>query len=257
MNIIIIEDEIITAKKLNKQICRLYPDIDIIGNLSSVSDSIKWFKQNPMPDLIFMDIRLSDDLSFQIFDSIDITSPIIFTTAYDEFALEAFKVSTIDYLLKPINDEDLTRAINKYKRLISIGHNSYTDSIKSLINTYNSSIIEQYPHSILVENRDKLIPIITHEIAYLYFSPTRTIEIVKIDGSIYSTNGTLENYLRLLNPRKFYRANRQFIIAKRAVNDITLWFNSRLIVNLCMKTPERIIISKTNCTDFKKWLTIE
>lgn len=255
MKVVIIEDEKISANKLKRQLSDLYPNTEIICTLTSVCESVEWFRANPMPDLIFMDIQLSDDISFLIFDSVDISCPIIFTTAYDEYALKAFEVNSIDYLLKPIDEASLMRAMDKYNRIISSHKdNNYIDSIKSFIERYNIDKSDHYPHSILIEYRDKLIPIRVDEIAYLYFA-NKKIDIVLTNGDRKQINGSLDNYFKQLNPKNFYRANRQFIIARGAVKDLTVWFNCRLIVNLYPPTPERIIISRINSADFKKWLT--
>ncbi len=255
MKVIIIEDEKITADKLKRQLYELFPSVEVVCNLTSVSDSIEWFKHNSMPDLIFMDICLSDGISFLIFESVEIKCPIIFTTAYDEFALKAFEVSSIDYLLKPVDEATLIRAMDKYNMLVStVDKNGYIDSIKSFIDAYNTNTVVRYPLSILVEDKDRLIPVMLSDIAYLYFS-NKTVTIVRMDGGRNIVNGSLESYQQQLNPKEFYRANRQFIIAKKAVASLTLWFNNRLIVNLCVEAPERIIISRTKSADFKEWLT--
>ncbi|MFI3263402.1 MAG: LytTR family DNA-binding domain-containing protein [Rikenellaceae bacterium] len=236
MKVVIIEDEKRTANKLAELLCRLYPNVEIVCNLTSVSESIEWFRGNAMPDLVFMDIRLSDDIVFLIFDSVDITCPIIFTTAYDEFALKAFEVTSIDYLLKPIDETALRRAMDKYNLLVSSNATKYDyDALNTFIEAYNLNMKKQYSQLILVENKDKLIPMRTSEIAFLYFLD-KSVSVVMLDGSKSIINNTLDYFMQQLDPSEFYRANRQFIIARKAVKDLTMWFNCRLVVNLTVET---------------------
>ena len=172
MKALIIEDEVLAAQSLKKLITEVAPDSDIIGVLQSIEESIAWFNENPMPDLIFMDIHLADGSSFAIFEQVQITCPVIFTTAYDEYALKAFEVSSIDYLLKPINRNDLTRAMHKFNTLVGekfntlVGEKFNNNAIETLLKHIGTK--KSYKTCFLVPERDKLIPLSATNIAYFY-----------------------------------------------------------------------------------------
>lgn len=254
MRVLIIEDEQLTAKKLVVMLGELLPDAQVQGVLQSVGESVEWFRGNPMPDLVFMDIHLADDLSFSIFDSVQITCPIIFTTAYDEYALRAFEVNSIDYLLKPVSRDSLQRALDKLKRF-STAHQPQEDMelIRKVADTLLRGVTA-YKSSLLVSVRDKLIPIRVESIACLYLEDKNAV-VVQRDGTRCRLGGLLDEVMRQLDPAQFYRANRQFIVAKKAVVDITTWFGNRVVLNLCVDTPEKIVVSRTNVQELKKWLT--
>lgn len=254
MRILIIEDEQLTAKKLVGLLNELMPDAVVMGVLQSVSESIEWFGNNLMPDLVFMDIQLADDLSFSIFDSIELTCPIIFTTAYDEYALKAFEVNSIDYLLKPVSRTSLQRSLDKLKRF-SAAYQPL-ESMELIRKVADTLLRENtiYKSSLLVSVRDKLIPVKVDDIAYIYLEDKNSV-VVRHDGTKCRLGGLLDEVMRQLNPVQFYRANRQFIISKAAVIDITTWFGNRVVVNLGVNTPEKIIVSRTNVQELKKWLT--
>jgi DNA-binding LytR/AlgR family response regulator len=196
-----------------------------------------------------MDIHLADGDSFRIFQSVDITIPIIFTTAYDEYALEAFKVNSIDYLLKPFKEEDLTRALDKLQRLTATERATATQRVETMVASADSSSL----HTILVRFKDKLIPISMDDVAYFYTFSER-VTLTTLDGAAYPVDKTLETLTQQLDTHKFFRANRQFIVSRKAVKDIAVWFGSRLALNLHIETPERIIISKARVPEFKRWL---
>lgn len=250
MKILIIEDERLTARNLKAMIRELVPGTDIVGMPESVHEAIAWFGMHPMPDVVFMDIHLSDGSSFSIFDQLDITCPIIFTTAYDEYALRAFEVNSVDYLLKPISPELLKRALDKLERLRGSDNVELVKKVADTILKGGSA----YKSSLLVPVKDKFIPVKVKDIAYIYFEERKTVA-VGLDGSRHTMNTLLDDIMSRLDPAQFYRANRQFIVSRAAVKDITIWFGSRIVVNLCVDTPERIIVSRTNAQDFKAWLT--
>ena len=254
MRVIIIEDEQLTAQKLVGLLKELMPDAVVMGVLQSVSESIEWFGNNLMPDLVFMDIHLADNLSFSIFDSVEITCPIIFTTAYDEYALKAFEVNSIDYLLKPISRTSLQRALDKLKRFSASWQ---PQENAKLIKKVADTILRgnaAYKSSLLVSVRDKLIPVKTGSIAAIYLEDRNAVAI-QFDGTKCRIGGLLDDLMKQLDPAMFYRANRQFIVSKAAVTDLTTWFGNRIVVNLTVPVPERIIVSRTNVQELKKWLT--
>ena len=251
MKALIIEDEVLAAQSLQKLVSEVAPDTEVIGVLQSIEESVAWFNENPMPDLIFMDIHLADGSSFAIFEQVQITCPIIFTTAYDEYALKAFEVSSIDYLLKPINRNDLTRAMNKYKSLVA-DKSFDTQALNELVQKIGTS--KKYKSCFLVPERDKLIPLATSNIAYFYID-TKTVKAISLDEHTYYMSQTLDDIMMQLNPDDFFRANRQFIVSRKAIKDLTIWFGNKLSLNLLVKIPEEIIISKAKVSEFKNWFS--
>lgn len=254
MKALIIEDEQLTALKLETLLRELISDIDIVGVLQSITESIEWFTQNTMPDIVFMDIHLADGSSFAIFDKVDIRCPIVFTTAYDEYALKAFEVNSVDYLLKPVSKTDLKRSLDKIEKLAA--PQSLSDNTEILRKVADMIMQKGSSHksSLLVSVKDKLIPLSVKDIAYIYFEDRNSV-IVKLDGSKSSLNLSLEDVMKQLDSTLFYRANRQFIVSKNAIKDITTWFGNRMLVNLQIPVPEKIIISRTNVQEFKVWIT--
>lgn len=220
--------------------------MQIVATLESVAESIEWLRSNPQPDLLFMDIHLADGDSFRIFGAVEVTAPVIFTTAYDRYALEAFKVSSIDYLLKPINADDVRRALEKLRRLTSGERLDYGSRVRSLAAQRQEEVF-------LVRVRDRIIPLQRDRIAYCYTSNEK-VTACDFDGETYPLDKTLEALQALLPERDFFRANRQFIVARRAVKEIAVWFGSRLTLHLTVDTPERIVISKARVPEFKTWL---
>lgn len=247
MKALIIEDEYLAAQSLQSLIREVSEDMEIIGILQTIDESVEWFRHNPMPDLVFLDIHLADGSSFSIFEEVDVTCPIIFTTAYDEYALKAFEVNSIDYLLKPISKADLERAIHKYQHLSSGKENN--ELIQKLLHDLNKDHFKSY---FLVSEKDKLIPLSVKEIACIYID-AKMIKAVTHGGKGYYLDQTLDELMHELNPSRFYRANRQYIVSKEAIKDISFWFHNKLAVNLYVQTPERILVSKARVGDFKRW----
>ncbi len=246
MKALIIEDETAAARNLAAILRQAAPDMEIIATLESVEESIEWLRANPQPDLLFMDIHLADGDSFRIFDAVEITAPVIFTTAYDQYALEAFKVNSIDYLLKPLNASDVDRALSKLHRLTSVERSDYGSRVRTMAASRREDVF-------LVHVRDRIIPLQREQIAYCYTSNEK-VTACCFDGTVYPMDKTLEALQALLPEVDFFRANRQFIVARRAVKEIAVWFGSRLALHLVVETPERIIISKARVPEFKAWL---
>jgi DNA-binding LytR/AlgR family response regulator len=196
-----------------------------------------------------MDMHLADGDSFRIFRSVEIDIPIIFTTAYDEYALEAFKVNSIDYLLKPFGEEELRRALDKLNRLTASERVAQRGSVERMVAERESEVVQ----TMLVRYKDKIIPVKMDDVAYFYTYAER-VTLTTLSGESYPVDKTLEALSQQLSEDKFFRANRQFIISRRAVKDIAVWFGSRLALNLTVETPERIIISKARVPEFKQWL---
>ena len=247
MRVLIVEDETAAVDNLKYLLYKVDRTIEIAAVTESVEQTQQWLMQNHA-DLIFMDIHLSDGSAFSLFDHIKVSTPIIFTTAYDQYALDAFKVNSIDYLLKPIKQTDLERAFEKFKRFTASDLNSYISRINQLIEK------PKYQSRILVAVKDKIIPLAVEDIACIY-STDRKTEIITTSGQTYTYNKPLDTMIKNLDPTVFFRANKQFIINRNQITDITVWFDSRLRLRLTAETPEDIYIAKNRVSEFKSWLT--
>ena len=250
MRVVIIEDETAAAQNLSSILRKIYPDVEIVATIDTVEDSVDFFRTAPSLELVFMDIHLADGASFRIFDSVEVEVPIIFTTAYDQYAIEAFKVNSIDYLLKPIAEADIRRAVEKWQRLTSADRKEYSSRISSVAHSRNTEQQQVF----LVHFRDKIVPLQSRDIAFLHTFEERVTAYCHT-GEKYQIEFTLEAMQSKLSSEEFFRANRQFIISRKAVKDISVWFGSRLTANLTIETPERIIIPKARVHEFKIWLT--
>ena len=247
MKALIIEDEVMAAKTLKKLLVEVSPGIEIVGILESIEDSVDWIASHAMPDLMFMDVHLADGSSFAIFERVTITCPVIFTTAYDEYALKAFEVNSIDYLLKPISKEALERAVAKYHNL---GRGLEQQQLEALLKHLGAK--PKFKSCFLLPERDKLVPLPTSDIAYAYID-TKTVKLVTFDDKTFYMNQTLDDILAQLDPQMFFRANRQFLISRNAVKDVSVWFGNKLAINLTVETPEKVIVSKARVAEFKAW----
>ena len=248
MKALVIEDEILASKHL-LQVLDEVGDISVIAVIESITETIEWFRKNPQPDIVFMDIHLADGSAFEIFRHTDISCPIVFTTAYDEYALKAFKVNSIDYLLKPIETTDVQDALKKLKDLS--GSENQNTALNNLLASYGKT--SKYKKHFLIPSKgDKLIPVQTSDLA-CFCIDAGIVKALSADGRSYIFDYTLDELADLLDPEVFFRANRQFIISRTAIKDIDIWFNSRLSVNLRIAVPEKILISKARISEFKKW----
>lgn len=250
MNVIIIEDEKPSARRLNRMLKN--QGVDVNTMLHSVEEAINWFKNNTHPDLIFLDIQLSDGLSFEIFDEIDIKSAIIFTTAYDEYALQAFKLNSIDYLLKPIDDDELSVAVKKYNGLKPVSQNVQLnfEDIKKLL---GNPIEREYKKRISVKIGQHLKLITVDEVECFYSENKGTYAYTN-DGRNYLLDSTLDSLEEELSPQKFYRVSRKFYVNINAIKDIIDYTNSRLQIKLNKFNEQEIIVSRERVKDFKNWL---
>ncbi len=247
MKALIIEDETAAARNLAAILRQTAPEIEIVATLESVVESVEWLQAHERPDLLFMDIHLADGDSFRIFDAVEIAAPVIFTTAYDRYALEAFKVNSIDYLLKPINAADVARALEKLRRLTGTELREYGSRVRQ-------AVADRREGAFLIRVRDKLIPLKIGQIAFCYTFDEK-VTAYDYEGRVYPLDKTLEALQALLPEADFFRANRQFIVARKAVREIAVWFGSRLTLDMTVPAPERIIISKARVPEFKAWLT--
>ena len=250
MKILIIEDEKPAARLLQRKIEKLGYIIAVL--LHSVEESLEWFQSNPHPDLIFLDIQLSDGLSFEIFEKIDIKSAVIFTTAYDEYALRAFKLNSIDYLLKPIDQEELASAISKFKNQFQNNGISSLDfeAIKRmLVNPVQKEFRKRF--SVKIGQQLKVIDVT--EIECLY-SENKGTYIHTVDNRDYLIDASLEVVESELDPTHFYRVSRKFIVSMQSIKAIQVYSNSRLKISLPTYTSEEVIVARERVSDFKAWL---
>lgn len=250
MNIIIIEDEKPAARRLDRMLQKIGFTADAM--LHSVEESLTWFQENAHPDLIFLDIQLSDGLSFEIFETIEIKSAIIFTTAYDEYALQAFKLNSIDYLLKPIDTSDLEKAVLKFNQRIPTKQNisiDFDDIKKLLVNPLEREYKKRF--TIKVGQHLKMIPIDAIE---CFYSENKGTYIHTTDGRDYLIDLTLEQLETELEPQTFFRTSRKFYVNVNAIKDIISYTNSRLQIKLNSYQHQEIIVSRERVRDFKDWL---
>lgn len=252
MKVVIIEDEAFAALRLKKMIQDYNPDIQILAELESVAESVKWFKSNPEPDLIFLDIHLEDDLSFAIFEQVHLSSPVIFTTAFDEYAIKAFKLKSIDYLLKPIAHEELAAALKKHEQFSGLHQNSVDlQSLYKLITTNDKKYRERF--SIAVGTKIKMIEV--SEIAY-FFVLDKGVYLRTLQGSTYTIDFTLDKLDEMLNPLSFFRINRKYLINIASITNMVAYSRSRVKLELQPKADNEFdtIVSIDRSAAFKQWL---
>jgi DNA-binding LytR/AlgR family response regulator len=250
MQVIIIEDEKPSARRLQRMLSNINIEAQVM--LHSVEESIDWFKKNKHPDLIFLDIQLSDGLSFEIFEQIDIQSAVIFTTAYDEYALQAFKLNSIDYLLKPIDDDDLAAAVSKFKERLP-KQQAVTLDFNDIKNLLVNPIDREYKKrfSVKVGQHLKLINVDDIECVY---SENKGTYVFTTEGRNYLLDTTLEQLEGELEPQTFFRINRKFFVNINAIKDMVSYTNSRLQIKLNTYNEEDVIVARERVKDFKDWL---
>ncbi|MHC1705227.1 MAG: LytR/AlgR family response regulator transcription factor [Tenuifilaceae bacterium] len=249
MNVLIVEDEIAAARRLAKMLVSIEPNFQILAITDSISASVDWLKNNPEPELILMDIHLADGSSFKIFDQIKIKCPIIFTTAYDQYAIQAFKVNSIDYLLKPIKQEELAYSINKFKT--GKTEKSSTDIEKLLTEIRKPQ--HEYQQRFVVQFADKLKSIEVNSIAY-FIAMEKSVFLVTDDSHRYAVDYTLEKLEEVLDPKYFYRINRKFIVCFSAIKGMFTYSKSRVKIELFPDPETEVIVSSDRSSGFKDWL---
>ncbi len=249
MKIVIIEDEQLAARRLERMIHSYDSSIIIIAKLESVEESVEWFKTNPQPDLIFLDVHLEDDISFAIFDKVQVASPIIFTTAFDEYAIRAFKLNSIDYLLKPIAQVQLNNAISKYKAWNGKKQGVDLTELYELINKKEVPYRDRFS----VAFGQKIKSFELAEIAYFYSKDGLTFAVLT-DQKHYPVDYSLDNLFNELNPKTFFRINRQYLIKHSSIKQVHVFPKSHLKLELSPKPPDDIFVSIDKVTAFKKWL---
>ena len=253
MKIVIIEDEQLTADDLSETILKVSPEVLIIARLSSVKDAVAWFRKNEQPDLIFSDIQLGDGLCFEIFRKHPITTPVIFCTAFDEYALTAFKAHGIDYILKPFDEQTIAGALTRYKELERkfLGNNKQIETILQLFENRKN----QKQGSVLVYHKDKILPIKLQDIALFYLEHEITY-IITFRQKTFTISKSLEE-LEEIAGNSFYRANRQYLVNRKAIKEASQYFARKLSIALSIPFSETITVSKVKVPDFLNWLSVD
>lgn len=252
MKILIVEDEELAVKKLQKTLSAVDSSADIMGVTDSIKSTVEWLQDNQAPDLILMDIELADGQSFEIFNLTDVKSPVIFTTSYDEYALKAFKVNSVDYLLKPIQKEELEAALNKYKKLKeeSKGDVNLDLLVKQLQQKLQP---KEFRKRFLVKHAQKLVSIEVDDIGYFY-SDGRLNFFKTSDNKKFVVDYTMDELEEMLDPEKYFRISRSFYVSVNAIDKIDEYFGNRLILSLKPPVDKEALVSREKVTEFKKWM---
>jgi DNA-binding LytR/AlgR family response regulator len=248
MKILIIEDEKPAANRLIRLLEPHFPGVLPIANLDTVSRSVQWFSQNPAPELIFCDIQLADGISFEIFDQVKVATPVIFTTAFDQYAIRAFQVNAIDYLLKPIDPQELVKAVDKFKAR-QIKPQLDLEVLKGLLQAEKKSFKSRF----LVRFGEKIQSIAIEEVAF-FFSEERVTFLQTQEGKKYVLDSTLEQVEATVDPAVFFRINRKYLCRVEAVEEVLTYSNSRLKIKLKNSSDHDILISREKVSEFKEWL---
>lgn len=248
MKIVIIEDEQLAAEKLVQQIKSVEPESEVLAILESVEESVNWFTSNPSPDLVFMDIQLDDGISFEIFDAIVIDSPIIFTTAYDKYAIQAFKVNSVDYLLKPIDKSALQTALHKFEKHYTV-NNEFESKIAQVIGQISKTYKERFFIKVGVHYKSVRI-----EEICCFFVEGRSTFLKTLENKTYDLDYSLDQLQKMVDPEIFFRINRNFLININSIDEIISYSISRLKLKLKSQTKQDLIVSRDKVADFKKWM---
>ena len=248
MKVAILEDEPLAAEKLKRYLTKCDASIEILTVLDSLEMAIPWIQQNnAMVDLYFMDVQLTDGLSFELFGTVPVRKPVIFTTAFDEFAIDAFKVNSIDYLLKPITFTDLSKSLKKLKSLQQQFSN--TSEMAPVMEKLASKV---YKDRFLVRVGNHLRSVLTQDILAFY-AEGRDVCLITSEGKEYPVEYTIESLKELLDPKKFFRVNRSFMVALEAITDVVVYSNRRLKLSLKKDIDKEIVVSREKVADFKLW----
>jgi DNA-binding LytR/AlgR family response regulator len=258
MNILIVEDEDLAVKKIQKTLSSVDSEAVITGITDSIKSTVEWLQQHPQPDLILMDIELADGQSFEIFNLVEVKSPVVFTTSYDEYALKAFKVNSIDYLLKPVQKEELQNALTKYRKM----KDTYTPkteenkdmSLDSLVKELQRKLQpKEFRKRFLVKHAQKLVSIEIDEIAY-FFSDGRLNFFKTTDNRKFVVDYTMDELEDMLDPEQYFRISRSFYVSVGCIDKIDDYFGNRLILQLKPTVDKEALVSREKVTDFKKWM---
>jgi len=257
MKVFIVEDEDLAVKKLRKTLESVDESAEVVGVAESIRDSVNWLKNNPAPDLILMDIELCDGQSFEIFSRVPVKCAVVFTTSYDEYALKAFKVNSIDYLLKPVQKEDLEVALNKYKqmkKMYAAGNGNSELNMDALVKELQQKLQpKEYRKRFLVKHGQKLVSIEVEEIAY-FFSDGRLNFFKTYDNRKFVVDYTMDELEDMLDPVRYFRISRSFYVSVDSIDQIHDYFGNRLLLHLKPAVDKESIVSREKVTDFKKWM---
>ncbi|MCG7858312.1 LytR/AlgR family response regulator transcription factor [Flavihumibacter sp.] len=257
MKVLIIEDEELAVRKLQKTLQSVDAGAEVVGITDSIRASVKWLQDNKAPDLILMDIELADGQSFEIFDKVEVNSTVIFTTSYDEYALKAFKVNSVDYLLKPVQKEDLEAALDKYrkmKQLLSATDAPANINVDNLVKELQQRLqTKEFRKRFLVKQGQKLVSVEVDDIAYFY-SDGRVNFFKTNDNRKFIVDYTMDELEEMLDPARYFRISRSFYVSIQSVDQIHDYFGNRLLLNLLPAVDKEAIISREKVSDFKKWM---
>jgi two-component system, LytTR family, response regulator len=251
--VLIFEDEQYAAEHLVELLHQYDSEIEILKVIDTVKEGVEWLKLNNAPDVILMDIQLADGISFEIFDYINVSAPIIFTTAYDEYAIKAFKVNSIDYLLKPIEKIALSLALDKYKKVKSSTEKGAIDQLQKQLGSLLETIPLQFRQRFLIQIADKFITINSGDILYSYIEEN-SVFICDIKGQCYAVDYTLDKVQKMLNPKEFFRINRKYIIHYNAIERMSAYSQYRIKIYLKNCKDDDVIVSRERVKEFKMWL---
>jgi two-component system response regulator LytT len=250
MTVLILEDETLAAERIQNLLQEIDRQIAVVGHLKSVEAAVTWLTDHPHPDLILSDIRLLDGLCFEIFEQVSVNVPVIFTTAYDQYAIKAFEVNSIDYLLKPVHVEKLKNALEKVNRLTSTAATpvAYHELLKLL-----QSPRQEYKTRFMVRLGSRIIAVPVEKVAY-FFSENKLTFLITTDQKRYPLDQPLDELIEVLDPKLFFRANRQFIVTFPSIAEIHPYFKGRMKLQLSPAAAEEVVISAERTPEFKKWI---
>ena len=254
MKILIVEDEELAVKKLQKTLLSIDRMVEVVGVTDSIKSTVDYLKQNSPPDLILMDIELADGQSFEVFNMVPVKNPVIFITSYDEYALKAFKVNSVDYLLKPVQKDELEAALNKYKELNTVDNSKNSSDINNLIKELQSKLQpKEFRKRFLVKQAQKLVSIEVDDIAYFY-SDGRLNFFKTRDNKKFVVDYTMDELSDMLDPEKYFRISRSFYVSVDSIDQIHDYFGNRLLLNLTPALDKEALVSREKVMDFKKWM---
>ncbi len=247
--VLILEDEEPAVKRLKKLLSETVEETEVVAVLDSISSAKQWLQENKQPDLMLVDIHLADGISFELFKQVEITCPIIFTTAYDEYALQAFKLNSVDYLLKPVKKDELQQALNKYTKL----NPKQTLNIDQLLQAVSQAPADKYRQRFIIRYGEHIKTVETKDAAYFY-TEARANFLITNDGKRYVIDFNLDQLEQMLNPEVYFRINRQFIISIGSIDEMTTWTKGRVMIKLKPASKIETIVSTERSPEFKKWL---
>jgi two-component system, LytTR family, response regulator LytT len=253
MKVILVEDEKSAQDNMRAILKEIDPSIEVLACLDSIHHTVSYFSENPPPDLAFFDIHLADGSAFKIFDQVDVQCPVVFTTAYSEYALKAFKVNSIDYLLKPIKRTELEFAINKFKNVQSKSSAIIGKEILSALKSFYPEEKKQYKKSLLIKKFDGFIPIRTDDIAFFYID-AGIVYCQMQNGQNYAVHEKMDRIQEELNPKDFFRTNRRALVSKERIKEVRNYLGGKLLIKSDVETKEKLLVSKGRVADFRKWL---